>query len=72
MLLQVIEDVRRRREEGQGSSFPPIQQGRAGATNMVRSLVERHPGGLSMWLARDRGIPPPSLTNQVEGVEVEL
>ena len=40
-LLEVIEEVRRRREEGQGSSCPLIQQGRTGVTNIVRSLVQR-------------------------------
>ena len=56
-LMEAIEDARRRREEGRGSSSPPTQQGRAGALNMIRSVVERHLGGLSMWLVRGRDLP---------------
>ena len=41
-LIDTIEDVRRRKE-GQRSSSPPIQRGRAGDPSMIRNLVERHP-----------------------------
>ena len=70
MLLEVIEDFRRRREEGQRSSSPPIQRGRAGASSMIRNLVEIHPGGLSTWLTRGRGLPshsPPQPGGRARG-----
>ena len=69
-LMEAIEDVRMRREEGQGSSSPPIQQGRAQAPNLTRSLVEKCPGGLSTWLVRGRGLP--LHLNQMEEAGVEL
>ena len=50
VLVEAIEDFRRRRERGQISPSPPtmVQRGRAGAPGVIRRMVERHLGEVSM------------------------
>ena len=67
MLQQALQDVRRRREEGLGSSSPLVPRGRVGIvpwdlTGRGPQNRERRPGGLSTWSGRGGGrvLPPPS------------
>ena len=65
VLLQAIEDFRRRRERGQGPPSPTTmaKRGRAGAPGVIRRLFERCLGQISTWTsggrrrARGRGFP---------------